>query len=275
MTLPMNFTLIRHGLSEANRIQKFRKKNDIEGLRSAVNIKEVLARHDSTARLSTQGVEQAQTTGDWLRENTQSFDRFYVSLHIRTRETASHLKLKGEWVVDDRFRERDWGEVGTANEDLTSSMSDMSSKLKEMNEWYWNPQGGESLAAGVRSRVESVMESLYRRGERNNNVLAVTHGEFICAARFVIERMTPDYFNIMDADPNYKVANTMVLEYTRQNPNRPTEIRDEYHWRRATCPWDSSKSWSGGDWVEFETKKHTDDELLTFAESHIRFFAEG
>lgn len=270
----MNFTLIRHGLSEANRIQKFLKTNDTDGLRAAVDIQEVLSRHDSTARLSAEGVEQAKATGDWLRENIGTFDRYYVSPHARTRETAGHLKLGGEWIVDDRFRERDWGEVANTNEDFSDPMSAISRKLKEMNEWYWNPAGGESLAAGVRARVESAMASLYRRGERNSNVLAVTHGEFICVARFVIERMSPDLFNIIDADPAYKVVNTMVIEYTRRNPDRPTEIRDEYHWRRATCPWDASKSWSGGEWVEFETKKHTDDELLNFAESHPRFFLD-
>lgn len=271
----MNFTLVRHGLSEANRIQKFLKTNDLNGLRSAVNINEVIERHDSTARLDVLGVEQAHETGDWLRANLAPFDRFYVSPHARTRETASHLQLNGEWVIDDRFREREWGEVANTNPDFTDPMSAISRHLKGMNEWYWNPQGGESLATSVRSRVELVMQSLRRRGDRNSNVLAVTHGEFIAVTRFVIERMTPDYFNVQDDDPAYKIENTMVIEYTRKNPHHPTEVESEYQWRRATCPWDASKSWSGGEWVEFETKKHTDAELLSFAESHPRFFTEG
>ena len=54
------------------------------------------------------GVEQARKTGEWLREQPE-FDRFYVSPHIRTRETAASFELGGEWRVDDRFRERDWG----------------------------------------------------------------------------------------------------------------------------------------------------------------------
>jgi broad specificity phosphatase PhoE len=143
-----------------------------------------------------------------------------------------------------------------------------------MNEWFWKALGGESLATGVRARVEFVMESLHRRGDRNNNVIAVTHGEFIRVAQFVIERMSPDYFNLTDADPRYKVENTMVIEYTRQNPEHPAEIRDQYHWRRATCPWDESKSWFNGEWIEFYTKKHSDEELLSFAEAHPRFFAD-
>lgn len=273
MTLPMNFTLVRHGLSEANRIQKFMKSDNLEGLRGLVDMVAVAARHDSTTRLSVRGVEQAEATGEWLRANMNPFDRFYVSPHIRTRETAAHLHLNGEWIVDDRFRERDWGEIANPNEDFTNPMTEFSKRLKKMNEWYWKPQGGESLATGVRARVEFVMESLYRR-EGVNNVVAVTHGEFIRVAQFVIERMSPDYFNLTDADPAFKVENTMVLEYTRQNPSNPADIRETFKWRRATCPWDESKSWVGGEWVEFNTQKHSDEELLTFAETHPRFFSD-
>jgi hypothetical protein len=117
------------------------------------------------------------------------------------------------------------------------------------------------------------MQSLYRR-EGVDNVVAVTHGEFIRVAQFVIERLTPDMFNEMDHDPAFKVENTMVVEYTRRNPNDPSDIRPRFHWRRATCPWDESKSWGNGEWMKFNTPKHSDDDLLTFAESHPRFFSD-
>lgn len=268
----MNFTLVRHGLSEANRIQKFLKSEDKQALLELVDMKIVLDRHDSTARLARVGVEQAEATGEWLRENLDEFDRFYVSPHIRTRETAAHLKLDGDWVVDDRFRERDWGEL-VPSEDLTRPMSKLSSHLRDLNEWYWKPQGGESLATGVRARVELVMQSLHRR-EEVDNVIAVTHGEFIRVAQFVIERMTPDMFNGMDHDPDFKIVNTMVIQYTRQNPEDPSDVRKSYHWRKATCPWDESKSWNNGEWVQFGTPKHKDSDLLSFAESHPRFFSD-
>lgn len=272
--LPHYFTLVRHGLSEANRIQRFLKSDDPTGLRDLINISEVVNRHDSTARLAVRGVEQAQATGEWLRENFHPFNRFYVSPHARTRETAAHLKLNGEWIVDDRFRERDWGEVANPNEDFTSAISPLSKRLKKMNEWYWKPQGGESLATGVRARVAMVMDSLYRLDSSENNVVAVTHGEFIRVAQFVIERLSPDVFNAMDADPANKIENTMVVQYTRQNPNDYSDIRDRFQWRRGICPWDESKSWKNGEWVEFHTKKHSDAELLEWAEQHPRFFSD-
>jgi len=272
MTLPMKFTLVRHGLSEANRIQKFIRDKDTITLAGLVN-PTFLDRHDSTARLAKKGVNQAEKTGEWIRENLNPFDRFYVSPHVRTRETAAHLQLQGDWIVDDRFRERDWGEVASPDENLHDTMSVLSRRLKEMNEWYWKPQGGESLATGVRSRVELVMTSLYRR-ENVNNVIGVAHGEFIRVAQFVIERLTPDKFNEMDADSNYRVQNTMVIEYSRQNPNNPAEITENFHWRRATCPWDESLSWDNGEWVEFHTEKHSDKALLDYAENFDRFFSD-
>lgn len=272
MTLPMYYTLVRHGLSEANRIQKFIKSGDVTGLAGMVN-PDFVNRHDSTMRLSKEGVGQAQATGLWLREHWDTFDRFYVSPHVRTRETAAHLGLNGEWIVDDRFRERDWGEVANPTKDFENPMSELSKRLKKMNEWYWKPQGGESLATGVRVRAESVMDSLYRR-KNVNNVVAVAHGEFINVSRFVIERMTPDAFNLMDASGTNSVANTMVVQYTRQNPNDPDEVTSTFHWRRAICPWDASRSWDDGQWVAFGTEKHSDAELLKYAEIQNRLFAD-
>lgn len=268
----MNFTLVRHGLSEANRIQKYMHDSDLKSLEQLLD-PSFVTRHDSTARLTREGVEQAAATGNWLRANLPAFDRFYVSPHVRTRETAAHLRLEGEWIVDDRWRERDWGEVSSPTEDFQDRMSELSRTLKKMNEWYWKPQGGESLATGVRSRVELVLNSLHRR-EGVNNVLGVAHGEFIKVAQFVIERLTPDIYNKWDADDDHKVANTMVLQYTRQNPNNPAEITENFHWRRATCPWDEEKSWNGGEWVEFHTPKHSDDELLSYSETHGRYFSD-
>jgi len=271
MGLPLNFTLVRHGYSEANRIQRLMRAKDTITLHDLVN-PNFVTRHDSTARLTSEGVEQAKITGDWIRANLNPFDRFYVSPHVRTRETASHLKLEGQWIVDDRFRERDWGEVSSPDVEFNDLMSPLSRRYKEMNEWYWKPQGGESLATGVRSRVELVQSSLYRR-DGVNNVIAVTHGEFIQTTQFVLERLSPDVFNKRQSIPAYKVENTAVIEYTRQDPSSG-KLEDNYHWRRVTVPWDETKSWDDGEWVEFHTQKHTDESLLSYAEQFPRIFTD-
>jgi len=278
MTLPLNLTIVRHGQSEANLVQKFVKAGQGKQLPNHIeDLDRLFNSHDSIMRLSVEGARQAQIAGEWLRNpelntDTHNFGRFYVSPHVRTRETAAHLQLGGDWLVDDRLRERDWGEVSNPSENFTSGISEVSQKVRDQNAWYWKPQGGESLATGVRSRVESILESLHRRGDHLQSALLVAHGEFISVARFVIEKMTPDQFAREDSSPDFKVENTMIVQYSRQNPNDVNDIRKRYHWRRAVCPWDAERSWSNGEWVEFNPSKFSDEQLLSFAESHDRLF---
>jgi broad specificity phosphatase PhoE len=262
MTLPETFTLVRHGRSEANVIQQELKKAGVvrdipEGL---------FDRHDSAMRLAADGVPQAQAAGAWLRAHGPAFDRFYVSPHIRTRETAAHLGLNGAWRVDDRFRERDWGEVQYIDREGHDPLSEASRHWRRLTSFYWAPPGGESQAGNVRLRAESVMNSLYRKDDIHH-VIGVAHGEFMAVARLVIERMTPDLWEQQDADPAYKIRNCMILQYSRIDPNNPDgPLNDHYKWRRAICPWDENKSWDGGEWVRIHSPKFTDADLLASVE---------
>jgi len=261
MTLPETLTLIRHGLSEANVIQ--------QALRTELKVslpEAFFTRHDSNMRLAPEGVEQAIAAGDWLRKNHFSFDRFYVSPHTRTRETAYNLHLNGEWRVDDRFRERDWGEVKSAD-----PITEASQRNRDLSEWYWKPQAGESLATGVRLRVESIMNSLYRKDDTLHTI-AITHGEFIRTAQMVIERMTPDLWSEKNDDPAYKMQNCMIVQYSRRNPNNPEEVVDHYKWRRAICPWDETLSWDNGEWVYVSVTKFSDEDLRESVEGYKRLF---
>lgn len=267
MTLPETFTLVRHGYSEANAVQDQVKQRVLTTLPEGL-----FQRHDANMRLAARGVEQAKIAGEWLHANGPAFDRFYVSPHTRTRETAYHLHLDGQWRVEDRIRERDWGEIHYANPDLTDPLSESSRHNRELSQWYWKPMAGESLATGVRLRVESIMNSLYRK-ENTVHTIAVTHGEFMRATQFVIERMTPDYWEVMDKDPAYKMQNTMIVQYSRRNPNDSTaELATNYRWRRAICPWDENLSWDRGEWVELKHRKYSDDDLLASVEGYEPLF---
>lgn len=265
MTLPETFTLVRHGQSEANVIQQQRKDKALDALPDSL-LHALLERHDSTMRLTHLGVEQAEAAGRWLKNSGVPFDRFYVSPHARTRETAGTLHMGGEWRVEDRFRERDWGEIQS-----WMSPSESSALMKKLSEWYWKPQGGESMATGVRLRVESLMNSLYRK-QGSRHVLAVSHGEFIRTAQFVIERMTPDAWTAMDDDPAYKVQNTMIIQYTRVNPEDSTDVSRTFRWRRGICPWDENLSWDNGQWRNIGIKKYSDEDLLKSVEPYEKLF---
>jgi len=255
MTLPERLTLVRHGESEANIAQKLARSD-----RATELPKSFADRHDSFMRLSPLGVEQAKIAGDWLRENAGApFDRFYVSPHVRTRETAANLGQNGDWFVDDRFRERDWGEVWSHKR-----MDPQTRFVKDLHEYYWKPTGGESMATGVRGRVESIVQTLYRR-KNVNHVLAVSHGELIRMFQVVNERLAPEDFLRYVNDDSYKVQNTMIVQYSCVNPNNPLEQSNHYRWRRAVCPWDRTLDWDDGEWRDVEAKRHTDADLMAYA----------
>jgi len=121
--------------------------------------------------------------------------------------------------------------------------------------------------------VESIMNSLYRK-EGINHAIAVTHGEFISVSQFVIERMTPTAWLIRDEDEAFKIQNAMIVQYTRINPDDPTEMSHHYKWRRAICPWDETLSWKNGEWVHVDIVKYSNEDLMKFVESHPRLLGE-
>lgn len=256
MVMPEHLVLLRHGQSEANIIQR-QFKDDPGGTAPAG----FFDRHDSDMRLSARGRVQARAAGDWLRHHgLASFDRYYASPHARTAETAATLGLGGDWMLDVRWRERDWGEFGVLNHVERLDRFALSQKLKDQNKWYWCPPGGESLATGVYGRFRDILSTLHREcaGQR---VLAVTHGEMIDVARFVLERLTPQEWLDQDADPAYAVPNCQILQYTRRDPGTG-ELEPRMTWMRSVCPWDDSRSWYGGDWVRIDRPRLSDTELL-------------
>jgi len=261
MTLPKDLLFLRHGQSEANIVQK-----SAEGFEVPSNF---FNRHDSYMRLSTDGTSQADTAGDWLRNNGfERFDRYYVSPHIRTRETAAHLRLNGDWIIDDLWRERDWGEYGAGLKKTEQvKRFPYSAALKKQNLWYWKPVGGESLATGVSYRVHSVLDNL-RRLEGVDSVIGVTHGEFIRTVQFILERMTPEEWLEMDENPEYSIKNCMAVHYSRIDPVTGVE-HPTYKFRRFINTSNPLLSPENGNWKELHTRKYTDEELLAVVNMHL------
>ncbi len=264
MAMPEDLVLVRHGESEANIIQKQRKE-----MRDAAAPDGFFDRHDSQMRLSLLGVEQADATGEWLRsEFPDGFDRYYVSSLMRTVETAGRLAINGNWDIDDRWRERDWGEYGVLSDTEQQDRYDLSRKLKKQSKWYWCPPGGESLATGVRLRFEDILETMHRE-LAGKKVIAVTHGETMEVARFVLERLLPEEWQRQEQDEAFKLSNCQILHYTRTNPSTG-EQSSRLEWRRSVCAWDESRSWDAGNWVHIERHRYNDEELLGLVEAHPR-----
>jgi len=263
MALPKNLILMRHGQSEANVVQK--------GEEGFVIPEGFTSRHDSYMRLSKLGVQQAQNAGDWLRANgLADGNRCYVSPHIRTRETAANLDLDSEWIIDDLFRERDWGEYGASpTREEQAKRFPFSYAVKAQMLWYWKPSGGESLATGVRYRVHAILDDL-RLLKGVDSVLAVTHGEFIRTMQFVLERMTPEEWVKMDSDPAYSVKNCMAVHYSRVNPVTGEEF-PTYKFRRLVNTQDELLSPEGGQWKEIHRKKFSNAALMETVNNYTPF----
>ncbi len=207
-------------------------------------------------------------------EFIEGFDKYYVSPLVRTIETAGRLAIStgSHWRLDDRWRERDWGEYGVLNDDEREERYEISHRLRGQNKWYWCPPGGESLASGVRLRFESILRTLHNEAEEKD-AIAVTHGETMDVARFVLERLSPFQWLEQDKNPRYKTANCQILHYTRIDPITG-DLSDSMRWRRSICAWDQTKSWDNGEWVEIEHRKYSDDDLLEIASNFPRLLGD-
>ncbi len=172
--------------------------------------------------------------------------------------------MGGTWRKDDRWRERDWGEYGTVNDATRDVLFKMSKQFPRSSEWYWVPTGGESLVTGVRLRFEDILDTAHREtdpGDPNSSWIVAAHGEIATVAMFVLERLTPGEFERRRVSGKYKMANGQVLHYTRRNP-LTGEVADRLRWRRSVCPWDPTRSWDNGEWVEITEKLFSDEDLL-------------
>jgi NAD+ kinase len=262
MGMPNNLLMVRHGPSEPNKVQKRFKEDP-----TAQAPEGFFDRHDSLMRLNQDDLDKVRMTGEWIkREFPNGFDRCSTSPHIRAVETAGTLALGGKWRIDDRWRERDWGEYGILNEEQREEQYRHSRKLKNQNKWYWCPPGGESLATGVRLRFEDILDT-YHRELNGKDAIAVTHGEKIDVGSFVLERLTVIEWLARNEDPKFRIPNCFVLQYSRTNPETG-RMENHANWRRGVCVWDPNFSWDDGNWVRIEHKQYSDEELLQMAEQY-------
>lgn len=273
MPMPNNLTFVRHGQSEANIIQGQLKNKHINEVPTWYT-----ERPDFQMRLTSLGQEQAEAAGEWLAENGMTeFDRTYSSPYFRTIETAGLLAVRagldGEWHLEDRLRERDWGVYGVLDVEARKQDYFLSSKRKDIDPLYWAPDGGESVSTVANTRVRDLFGTLQREQE-GRDVLVVTHGEFMWAVRFIAEKMLPIEWIELDQDKSQRIQNCMILQYTRIDPETG-EQAPHLRWMRAICPWDDRLSYNGGQWKQIRTKvAYSPEELFAIANKAPRMLAE-
>lgn len=267
MSMPNNLILVRHGQSEANVMQQASKSGD-----NRLYNEDTMTVPDRSWRLTDQGVIQAKTAGRWIAEQEHDFDRCMVSPYVRTRETAAHLNIPdARWEENRSIRERSWGEIGSISKDEFRAKYALNHQWRDHDPLYWTPPSGESIANTAENRVRNLLSTMHRENA-GDNVLLVTHGEFIWATRLGLERWSDEEFMKRDDDPAERVHNCTVLHYTRINPETG-DVASKLRWVRRAWPVEMNGEWTMkvNPWEEFDRPYYSNAELLAKAEDNRRF----
>jgi broad specificity phosphatase PhoE len=256
MPMPNNIIFVRHGHSEGNLATELEKRGD-----DSMFTPDFRERPGHRWKLTPDGEQQARTAGEWIKTNFGTdFFRYYVSTYIRTRQTAGLLNLpNAQWMMDRRFREREWGDIDSLPLKEFKLKYPDNEQSKRINGLYWRPPGGESIA-DVGMRVRSVLETFSRECE-GQDVLVVTHGEFMWAIRAYVEYMTDEEWVKADKVPSQKIHNTQIFHYSRIDPETGQQSI-HLKWVRRICP---SVKGSDTGWIKITPRKYTNEQLLAGA----------
>jgi broad specificity phosphatase PhoE len=270
MAMPNHLVLVRHGESEGNYVREAFKsgtQGDLEYL-----LYQFRERPGHEWRLTPKGVAQAQVAGEWIHQHIikeyglPGFDRYIYSPHRRTVETAGHLGLPGaDWRINRMLRERSWGEL----ENLTGDQ-EHEQHYPRNYQWMlqdplnWTPPGGESLVQVADNRVRGVFNTLHRDHDEKdvNAVIASTHGEWIWAARLVLEYMFNEDWDKTKADPIEKIHNCQVVHFSRLHPDSG-EPAEYLRWMRSVNPYRKEVD---GEWREIGRRTLNNKEMIQMAE---------
>ncbi len=253
MAMPLNLILVRHGQSEGNLANKKARTGDFSHF--SEEYRNRAGRH---WKLTDLGVEQAKSSGNWLRKNKlDKFFRYYTSSFVRAKQTAAHLGLEdAAWTIETRLRERDHGDIDTTPAAEFANKYPDNARTRGADSLYWRPPGGESIA-DVRLRVRSMLDTLHRECD-GSDVIFVCHGDFIRATRAELEYLSDEQWDLLESQAKLNVGNAEVVHYTRLNPKTGKDER-RLMWSRKFCP-GLMEDWA--EWVEVGRKKYSNKELL-------------
>lgn len=273
MGMPNEIVFVRHGQSEANRIQKADKAGEPHE-----KMEEIQQRPDWEQRLTPEGIEQAKMAKLWINQNlggAASFDLRYATKFMRGRETAAYVG--GEecdgWKLDDRLIERDWGHYGAVPEKVRQKKYRRTKQMYDQSPWYTRLDNGQSRS-DITPLLRDFLDTMHREAE-GKRVLVVTHGDFMGNVRYNLEGMLPEEFKAMEDDKTQTIGNACLLIYRRMNPYDETDVREHVRWRRMINPVFPELSPFDGEWVELPPRpKYTGAQLLQQVEYAPRLLTE-
>lgn len=187
----MNVFFVRHGQSAGN------VDNSVYGTIP-----------DSEVPLTKTGIRQAEEAGEYFREVFGDTEvQIITSPYLRARKTTDIIASKLYKVFVDEtplIREREWG-----------SLRDNILKVDKVErehlfDFYYRPDYGESFADAYNRAVifiETILPK-YKNKNVNDNVIVVSHGEFIKVALMYVDRlpvrMFPDINNIKNCELKFR-----------------------------------------------------------------------
>jgi NAD+ kinase len=262
--MPIDLVLVRHGESEGNIAQKATERGDHSHF-----TQEFRNRHNSTWRLSPKGRHQAETAGQWIRQNMAyllPFNRYYVSEYTRALETAARLGLpNAEWKVDFYLRERDYGALDAIPDSERYERFADAMRRRNVDSFFWAPPDGESMAQ-LCLRIDRVIETLHRECSEKK-VIIVAHGEVMWAFRVRLERMLQSVYKRLDTSkhPFDHIHNCQILHYTRRRGIEwhPSGTTAFYGRMRSICP--TNLTLSRNEWEPIERRSYSNEDLLAMA----------
>lgn len=256
MTMPIDFVMVRHGESEGNSVKKKYKKGRGDQVPAAF-----FDRSSVTFRLTDRGIQQAQATGAWIREQIAlPFDRYICSEAVRAMETAAHLGIPdARWHRDIRLQERDWGDLDVVHPDIRKVKFAENLKRMRRDSFNTSPANGESIHA-LCVRLWQPLHGLHEKFS-DKRVLWVCHGEVMWGMRFLLERMTQPEWCALDAskDPHDRINNCQVLHYTRRDPETG-ELSPHLSWWRSVLP--ENPALSTNEWKGIPRFTYSNEDLL-------------
>ena len=154
--------IVRHGLTEWNKLKKLQGAADVP--------------------LAKEGILLAEKTGEALRN--VRFDICFTSPLSRAKQTAECVLGKRDVPIipDKRIQEMSFGEFeGLCCREEGWNIPDLGFRnFFNAPEVYQPPKGGESFEE-VRARLNNFLEELYQKEDlQDKNVLLSTHGAALC-----------------------------------------------------------------------------------------------
>lgn len=267
--LPLHIVLVRHGQSEGNVAIAHSKDGDDSDFTP-----EFMNRHSTSLRLTEKGKQQVEATARWLRESgLTKFDRYYVSEYIRAVETAVHLGLPGaSWRIDSQLRELDHGLVDILPDAEKKKQYGEVLRLRSAQLFFGRWPAGESIADVCDRLRNNIVSTLHRECE-GKRVIIVSHGDIMRCFRVIFERISAHEYHLLDQrDPReFKIGNGQVIHYTRENPEKPGDVRPYLTWVRSVNPYDPA--YAGHGWKEIIRKKYSNEELQRLTSEFPRMIA--